>query len=147
MNNDQTVFSWKISLILFRLHIINILLKREYSLEKIYSMLEQAVNDPVDEIKEIVSALVKEFKSDNPERKIDIVMKETPQETITLPLSLLTQFKPISGTPERLGQQAYNFFNLGKLQSPENKAWADRLWESDGDVTRTMLAKVVDYNN
>lgn len=68
-------------------------------------------------------------------------------ETISISASLLSQFKPISGTPERLGQQAYNFLNLGKLQSPENKAWADRLWESDGDVARIMIAKVVDYNN
>lgn len=69
------------------------------------------------------------------------------EPTVSISASLLSQFKPVSGTPERLGQQAYNFLNLGKLQSPENKAWADRLWESDGDVARIMIAKVVDYNN
>lgn len=69
------------------------------------------------------------------------------EPTVSISVSLLSQFKPVTGTPERLGQQAYNFLGLAKLQSPENKAWADRLWESDGDLTRTMLAKVVDYNN
>lgn len=67
--------------------------------------------------------------------------------TISIPASTLGLFIPSKDSHQRLGQQAYAFFDLHKVKDPEAKAWADKLWESDGEETKILISRVIDYNN
>lgn len=47
----------------------------------------------------------------------------------------------------RLGQAFFNFFDLGKMTSPQNKELADKLHAADGEVAKGLISSVLDFNN
>lgn len=51
-------------------------------------------------------------------------------------------FKGITGL--RHGQAFHQHFKLEKISNEEDKMWADRLYQADGNIARTMIAERTD---
>ena len=65
---------------------------------------------------------------------------------LTIPASRVKAFRqPLNGL--RWGQALYGELELYKLQNPETKAWADKLYNADDTTAKKMVEAVTDHAN
>lgn len=78
-------------------------------------------------------------------------MTSRPEPTFTVSKSQYMKFlihqrnNPNSGL--RLGQAFFNFFDLGKMTSPENQRFANKIYEADGECAKKLISSVLDFSN